>query len=86
MSSPSTVVTQGYGSFGSVSLLPTIGFGSGSSGGGNTLGLPVFSGPPRISVLVAGSPDLTPNLTVMVAPPVVEVIAPPPYRQFPDPE
>ena len=28
MASPSTVITLGFGSFGSVSLLPTLGFGS----------------------------------------------------------
>lgn len=30
MASPSTVITLGYGSFGSVNLLPTLGYGSGS--------------------------------------------------------
>lgn len=28
MASPSTVITMGYGSFGSVNLIPTLGFGS----------------------------------------------------------
>lgn len=30
MASPSTVITEGYGSFGSVNLLPTLGYGIGS--------------------------------------------------------
>lgn len=29
MASPSTVITLGYGSFGSVNLLPTLGYGTG---------------------------------------------------------
>lgn len=31
MASPSTVITLGYGSFGSVNLLPTLGYGSNNS-------------------------------------------------------
>lgn len=31
MASPSTVITEGYGSFGSVNLLPTLGFGIGAA-------------------------------------------------------
>lgn len=31
MASPSTVITEGFGSFGSVNLLPTLGYGQGDT-------------------------------------------------------
>jgi hypothetical protein len=64
MASPSTVITRGFGSFGSVNLLPTLGYGQGEDegDGGKVCGtLTVF---PRVSGTVTAFGRLAGVVTV----------------------
>ena len=68
MASIATVVTMGYGSFGSVNLLPTIGYGIGSTVGGAQLCgdvtmQPLLTGRSSITQMLAGTTVVTPLLT-----------------------
>lgn len=69
MASPSTVVSLGYGSFGSINLLPTLGFGQGEAPEAGipsvpAVGVTINRGPGRASVQRIGPVSATPSRPV----------------------
>lgn len=62
MASPSTVLTRGFGSWGSVNLLPTLGYGIGEVGDTSPVSVWTVRGRDRSNPTVAGTDRSRPTV------------------------